>query len=90
MSPEPASVVAMRQLAAEARWRRGAPRARRSAALRAPVQGRCHATEDRGEEQLGDPHDGLVAGEPGHRGHQQDDGHTGHEDGEETLAAVSG
>lgn len=88
MSAEPASVVAMRQLAAEARLRRAPPRARRSAALRAPVQEGRHHREHDTEEQLRDPHDGLVAGEPGHRRHQQDDGDTGREDGDEALAAV--
>lgn len=82
---EPASVIAMRQLAAEAR-----ARARWSAALRAPVQEGGHPGEDGAEEQLCDSHTRLVAGEPGHRRHQQDDGDAGREEGDEPLAAVSG
>jgi hypothetical protein len=83
MTVERASVVAMRRPAAEARVR-----AWWSAALRAPVQEGRHRREDRAEEQLRDPDDSLVAGEPRHRRHQQDDGDAGHEQGDETLAAV--
>jgi hypothetical protein len=81
VTTDPASVVAVRQPAAEARapW---------SAALRAPVQEGRHHREHDTEEQLGDPHNGLVAGEPGHRRHQQDDGDAGREDGDEPLATV--
>ena len=91
MSAEPASVVVLRRLAAEARARRALPATGAGSAARsAPVEGHRHPYEHDAQEQLRDPHDGLVAGEPGHRRHQQDDGDTGHEDGEEPLAAVSG
>ena len=82
---EPASVVAVRQPAAEAR-----ARARWSAALRPPVQEGRHRREHRAQEELSGPHADPLTGEPGRRRHQQDDGHAGHEEGDEALAPVSG
>jgi hypothetical protein len=82
---EPASVVAVRQPAADAR-----ARARWSAALRPPVQEGRHRREHRAQEELSGPHADPVTGEPGRRRHQQDDGHAGHEEGDEALAPVSG
>jgi hypothetical protein len=61
---EPASVVALRQLAAEARERRRMLRRRSARPLRPPVEPRAHAGEDDGDEQLGHADATLLAGEP--------------------------
>ncbi len=60
---EPASVVALRQLAAEARERRMAPR-RSVRALRPPAEPHADPGEHECEEDLGDTHAHPVTGEP--------------------------
>ena len=62
---EPASVVALRQLAAEARDRRRMLRRRSARPLRPPVEPDTDAGQDDREEQLGHADADLVAGEPG-------------------------
>ena len=60
---EPASVVALRQLAAESRERRLVVR-RSARALRPPAQPHPGAGEDDGEDELRDADGNLIAGEP--------------------------
>jgi hypothetical protein len=61
---EPASVLALRQLAAEARERRTAVR-RSARPLRPPAQPHPDGGQHEAEEQLGDTDPGAAAGEPG-------------------------
>jgi hypothetical protein len=83
---EPASLIAMRQLASEARLRRTAWDPGRSGAARPPEQEAADDGEDDGEDELTDAHAGLVAGEPRHGRHQKDRADAEHEQADQPLA----
>jgi hypothetical protein len=88
---EPASLTAMRQLVEEARLRRAAGERERpcrpSAPARPPVEDGADDGEDDPEEELADADPLLSGAEPGHRGHEQDDGDGENEEADEALPA---